>query len=637
MQNRFEHSNNTYQTVHSLAYKRAAPPIGAAALTRSLVLTCERDAFPAKPSPIHGEGSDGEEIMPTPKQNHHRPFVFHEAQSHAIEGFFAAICETFQIAEAHTRFNASLHAKANIGDVQLIVVVDRFRDHLAVQLTADLSADTEQNADNEQALSFEFNDPNLSAKALRDAMNEFAADEGKHKSARKLIYETFWDEVAHALCLTTSEQAQSKLFSIMDYRGIVFPEEALSITLDNLRIKKLEGYAVEELDKINGGLPFRAMKNALNEQEVVSKSEILCCSVYHETLLYMSNLGSEIFSPGRTSWDDTFTTFAAVCKPVNRWQIGRIIYRVNQAGQYRIMSLKDFPEFGEIGKKLNNLLQKMEGIRGISGSQEQMEERLTKLSEMRVEIDEIGIGGLQEVKYMIKRSQNLSTRFMQIISTLELSRIPGWQPYSDFVTRRVTPVHNQVETVRERLATVEFAYHNILEELDNELQRHNDETLVSIQKELLGSQSFQHKIESIALAYYGGTIIYYIVSTGWYLHGATIVSSWCYVIDEYSFLTWSCQYDEIKKITFEKIEKPVKFWSFASTTLFALLYYSFQEWAHHEKKHHAEKVRAQMWTGIPKSEREKWPALTVSRWLRGAPKRFFKKIRRPETADTNSH
>ncbi|MDX1291451.1 MAG: DUF3422 family protein [Hyphomonas sp.] len=578
-------------------------------------MTCERSAFPAKASPIHFDKSDGEEITPSAQQHHHRPFVFHEAQSRAIDGFFASICETFQIAEAQTRFNASLHAKAIIGDVQLVVVVDRFRDHLAIQLTADLNASADaapdQNAESEQPLSFEFDAPDLSAKALRDAMDEFVADGGKHKNARKLIYETFWDEVALALCLTASEQAQSKLFSIVDYRGVIFSEDTFGITLDELRMEKLESLAVEELDRINEDLPFRAMKNALNEQDVVSNSEILCCSVYHGTLLYMSNLGSEIFSTGQTSWDDTFTTFAAVCKPVNRWQVGRIIYRVNQAGQYRIMSLKDFAEFNDIGKKLKNLLQKMEGIRGISGSQEQMEERLSNLSKMRVEIDEIGIGGLQEVKYMIKRSQDLSTRFSQIISTLELSRIPGWQPYSDFVTRRVTPVYNQIETVRERLATVESAYHNILEELDNELQRHNEEALVSIQQELLGSQSFQHKIESIALAYYGGTIIFYIISTACYQLGGSAI--------------------------FDKIEKPVKFWSFSGTTLFALLYYRYQEWAHHEKKHHAEEVRKQMWKGVPKSSREKSPSLTVSKWLRGAPARFARKFRRSGTINPSSH
>ncbi len=545
------------------------------------------------------------------------------------------------MAESHTRFNASLHARAIIGDVQLVVVVDRFRDHLAIQLTADLpdSADANigQSAENEQTFSFEFEDPGLSAKTLLEAMSEFVTDEGRHKSARKLIYETFWDEVARALCLTASEQAQSKLFSIVDYRGVIFSENTFDVKLDELSKEKLEGLAVEELDEIIGGLPFRAMKNALNEHEVVSNSEVLCCSIYHGTLLYMSNLGSEIFSTGQTSWDETFTTFAAVCKPVNRWQIGRIIYRINQAGQYRIMSLKDFAEFREIGKDLKDQLKTMEGIRGISESQEKMEERLTNLSNMRVEIDEIGIGGLQEVKYMIKRSQDLSTRFSQIISTLEVNRIPGWQPYSDFVTRRVTPVYNQIETVRERLATVESAYHNILEELDNELQRHNEEALVSIQQELLGSQSFQHKIESIALAYYGGTIIFYIISTGWYQFGDFVVSNWCCLFGEYSFSARCHQSGELKKVAFETIEKPVKFWSFVATTLFALLYYRFQEWAHHEKKHHAEKVRAQMWKGEPKSKREKPPSLAVSRWLRGAPARFANKFRRPEKTDTASH
>lgn len=636
-----ENFTSTYQTVHSIAYKRAAPPSAVPALTRSLVLTCERSAFPAKASPIHADKSDSKEITRSPRHHHHRPFVFHEAQSRAINGFFASICETFKIAEADTRFNASLHAKAIIGDVQLVVVVDRFRDHLAIQLTADLTecadAYPDQNAINEQTLSFEFDDPELSARALRNAMDEFVADEGKRKDARELIYETFWDEVAQALCLTASEQAQSKLFSIVDYRGVIFSEDTFGIKLDELRIEKLENLAVEEIDKINDSFPFRAMKNALNEQDVVSNSEILCCSVYHGTLLYMSNLGSEIFSTGQTSWDDSFTTFAAVCKPVNRWQVGRIIYRVNQAGQYRIMSLKDFAEFKDIGKNLKDLLQKMEGIRGISESQEQMEERLTNLSNMRVDIDEIGKGGLQEVKYMIKRSQDLSTRFSQIISTLELNRIPGWQPYSDFVTRRVTPVYDQIETVRERLATVESAYHNILEELDNELQRHNEESLVSIQQELLGSQSFQHKIESIALAYYGGTIIYYMISTGWYLYHDTLYSYWCSFFSDYDFSAWCHKIGELEKVAFEKIEKPVKFWSFFGTTLFALLYYRYQEWAHHEKKHHAEEVRKQMWKGVPKPRREKPPSLTISRWLRGAPARFANKFRQSGKTDSSSH
>ncbi len=565
---------DNYSGVHSLAHRRGAPPTGVPALTRLLVLTCDRKDYDA---------FLGQQSQPA-ANHHHRAFDFLEFQAHEIQKTFVYICENLEIPEAAIRFERSAYSIYAIGDMFLTIAVDRYRDYLSVQFILDINPDKSSSKfysefsvnDTLFPLFFEKYRENSASRTNSKVLECIEILSGNRKSgtddARQYLYEKIWSLIDEVICFDFDEQ-NLKLKWITDYRGCVLSARTSSAILNHtlpVPAAERQSQAADQFKK----QPFRTLRRLIGDTQSRQR-EIVCFSIFRGSAIYMSHLGAPMSNTTANSGglaDADFTAFAAIALPGRRWQTGRLIYRMNQIGAFRLMALKDYDEFLHAGEDAKAILSDLERLSAIEYSEDKLSAKLTNLKALKIRIDRLGHGGIYELKYKIRRSRNSTDRFRQTVQTMDLNRIEGWQSYDDFVIRRLNPVFLHVATIDDRLNLLQSSYHATLSELDNELQRESGQHLVQIQDEILTSHTFQHKIESIALAYYGGTLVYYIS------FGACV---YFYKNPIFDIPIFDIKYFGSAYV--ETTEKNMKTLSFSTMTIFAFFYYKYQEWKHHKK------------------------------------------------------
>ncbi|MAC87724.1 hypothetical protein [Maricaulis sp.] len=149
----------------------------------------------------------------------------------------------------------------------------------------------------------------------------------------------------------------------------------------------------------------------------------------------------------------------------HRWQIGRLIERVNYLGTIRLASLVRMSRFTEVGRKLRNL--PLDNLVDLDTTDEQYNSLIEDyrsvfatrtpqlgslepgagLDEPRNGKDEV-IVGLDRARYYIRQ-------FHHTIEDLRASSIEGFQPYAQFVRRRIGANWDFVESLAERVERVE--------------------------------------------------------------------------------------------------------------------------------------------------------------------------------------
>lgn len=245
--------------------------------------------------------------------------------------------------------------------------------------------------------------------------------------------------------------------------------------------------------------------------------ELIACTVFRERAVYMSPLGS---SPSNVDTDTTPSStrpiyFGLAVAENNRWQIGRMVRRINSMGCLRLLALRDLAKIKvasdrirQVGNDLDNafLNQTIE----VKEKEPDIEAEIQELATFKKEIDEIGANIAGHLPYRVYRSQFRSEQFREQVKDLFVERIEAWQPYDEFVRRRLYPTFDFISRVGQRYEQLNRNYQSKLEALNLELQSVSSSHLVRIQDDILKSHSFQHIIETIALAYYGGYILYNI-------------------------------------------------------------------------------------------------------------------------------
>ncbi len=259
-------------------------------------------------------------------------------------------------------------------------------------------------------------------------------------------------------------------------------------------------------------LPFFSI-----EDENLKYRELVACTMFRNRAVYLSPLGATPFNAAIERMQEGIRPlhFCIAVAENNRWQIGRIIRRINNMGCMRLLAVRDLDKVKQASDEIRSVGKRMDDeflnlTTEVKDVERDIDNDRHRLSAFKTEIDKIGTDIAGHLPYRIYRAKFRSDQFRRQVDDLFVERIEGWQPYDEFVRRRLYPTYRFIARVGERYDRLNKSYQAQLHSLDIEMQSVSSTNLVEIQHDILESHSFQHLIETIALAYYGGYITLFV-------------------------------------------------------------------------------------------------------------------------------
>jgi len=123
---------------------------------------------------------------------------------------------------------------------------------------------------------------------------------------------------------------------------------------------------------------------------------------------------------------------------VNRRQLGRLIATLHLLGTVRIAAVKDIKRLHDVGRLLTHLDTVTQDARDTISNNTPV--AMAKIEEAHRKLNEITSGFLQTgcgLSYRIERSRYYVKQFSKYCAFLRIKRLEGFQPYSQFIERRL--------------------------------------------------------------------------------------------------------------------------------------------------------------------------------------------------------
>jgi hypothetical protein len=219
-------------------------------------------------------------------------------------------------------------------------------------------------------------------------------------------------------------------------------------------------------------------------------------------------------------------------KPVNyflysytddAWQIGRLIDRVHQVGTMRLASIVEIDSLHYAGAKLDKLEGILAGARSTIHSQasqptgdSSMSVTIKSFEAAQEELEKIDYEFIDyDMKFRLERSRYYISQFSKICDDMRIERIEGFQPYDEFVYRRLGGSFTYIDMIYNRLRDIKsdmtslYQYcvsHNIATITDTISKR--DDEIGKRNKEIANIQIWGEVILiAILMPYYIGGIV----------------------------------------------------------------------------------------------------------------------------------
>lgn len=517
-----------YSTLHGEAHKRSAFAVGAPALSWHLGVFATNEGNPEKISDV----------------------IDHREMAQIAEHFFISVLDGIDVDHSYVKNKEAAYKSSNssgqkilflsISDILLKIAVTPHSDHFTITIVVDLSKKahvnikTSSDIPEDKVIKLKDKDNDKFSKLLKNSYNSYAnhvagrfSTEEETKRSKYFLQDGVWEIVL--------DHIFSKTFLYSNIRENIIGNYKLKIFADFrgflINCRNMEELLQENINKISHGIVgndgwFKEKGNQIDGlnsifslfkigDKTFNYKEIIGCTLFRNRAVYMSPLGAPPVHSGAISENRRPLYFAVAVHENNRWQIGRIIHRLNTLGTLRLLALRDFRKLKnasdrirEVGEDLDEAARETDDEKHTTESRIEAEHQ--RLAKYKKEIDYIGKDISGHISYRVYRSRYRASQFDIQLSDLHVERIEAWQPYDEFVKRRLYPAFDFISRIGERYERLNSNYQRQLLSLNSEMQSTSAQHLVHIQDEVLESHAFQHIIESIALGYYGGLVFYYI-------------------------------------------------------------------------------------------------------------------------------
>jgi hypothetical protein len=228
---------------------------------------------------------------------------------------------------------------------------------------------------------------------------------------------------------------------------------------------------------------IKRMQNREPGRQTLTGREIVACYFLDRRALYASSLASITRSnSGNRIPRVVFTLFVAM---EDGWQIGRLIDRLCCCGNARLAAMREFDIVRDAGDTLRAIEDKLFTM-GIGG--------FTKDARLEIERKFYKLGS-DTIEYRVERVLHYWKQFQSLLSGLRIVRIEGFQPYDQFVKRRLSGSINLVGNIGRR-------YQLVRQEVDLRYQIEQTENQVRLQNSLVALQRVGEYFAAVSIAYY---------------------------------------------------------------------------------------------------------------------------------------
>lgn len=347
------------------------------------------------------------------------------------------------------------------------------------------------------------------------------------------LYSAIWAKFAKDFFETyyqyNGRKDSERIKSFADFRSVIIPDSLPFCPRDQLASESpVPHFPIQRFTSAAARDTMRKVEDFL-KVESGTRVELTGSSFLDRIAVYGSSLGSE-------NGDDSHVgrgrspRYLMVIKPSSRWQLGRLIERLNLLGTYRLAALRDLQQLNEASKGLRDAGRKLADLD--AETIEDLDVYRKKYENQIIEFAKIGSDCTGSLNYRVERSRYYVETFKRILPDLRIGRIEGFQPYDEFIRRRYGLVWDRINRIgirRERLAQRFDFFSNRVETAEQVRQSKalNDQNTASknilqqIEKQNINQTQLMHAahwIETVALSYYGGLILGSIIEQITYLN-----------------------------------------------------------------------------------------------------------------------
>jgi hypothetical protein len=158
------------------------------------------------------------------------------------------------------------------------------------------------------------------------------------------------------------------------------------------------------------------------KRDIAGKPELTVTRFQGKKSLYVSSLGRP--TPNRSLKKEP-VKYMIICGYDSRWQLGRVVERINNMGTLRLAAIYDIDRLQKISDKLRDLYGKWR--------KDPKPDPATFARELDALGSELPLG----LAYRIERSAYYVKSFESILADMRSHLLEGFQPYADFVHRRM--------------------------------------------------------------------------------------------------------------------------------------------------------------------------------------------------------
>ena len=279
------------------------------------------------------------------------------------------------------------------------------------------------------------------------------------------------------------------------------------------------------IDWIEGlpGYVVRAMRITVIADEA-SASPVLMAAAMVKTDLVTCHIGPcRIWSDFRMGSDGYGRMVLAAngCPPTD---LGRIVQRVQELGNYRNLALLGLPLAQQHGTRLDRLeTQLSEGARQIAEGGHDDEALLERMSALSAELEHVAAS----TAFRLGATHAYAAIVADRLASLDISAIEGHQSLVDFNDRRFVPAVRTCATFTARIDTLGARTARITAllrtRIETSIERQNRDLLTSVEQGIGLQLRLQHLVESLSVL----AISYYAISLlGYVAKGASKLVPW---------------------------------------------------------------------------------------------------------------
>lgn len=213
--------------------------------------------------------------------------------------------------------------------------------------------------------------------------------------------------------------------------------------------------------------------------------EIVACYFLNRRALFASSLAK--MGPMDADGRPPRVVYSMFLAMEDRWQIGRLVDRIFSCGSARLAAMREFNFVLKAGDRLHEIEDELfTTSNGANGFTQGVRDKIEYL---------FGQIDSDFVEYRVEGAQHYWEQFHALLVSLREKRIEGFQPYGQFVARRLSGSIDLIGSIGRR--------HQVTrEEVDLRYQIEQTTNLVRLQEQLVRLQRVGEVFATISIGYY---------------------------------------------------------------------------------------------------------------------------------------